>query len=31
MEKESRLLFGKVLGEIYRFQRASDVVVCPAS
>ena len=31
MEKESRLLFGKILGEIYRFQRASDVVVCPAS
>jgi len=31
MEKESRVLFGKILGEIYRFQRASDVVVCPAS
>ena len=31
MEKEARLLFGKILGEIYRFQRASDVVVCPAS
>ena len=31
MEKESRLLFGKILGEIYRFQRASDVVVCPSS
>ena len=31
MEKELRVLFGKILGEIYRFQRASDVVVCPAS
>ena len=31
MEKESSVLFGKILGEIYRVQRASDVVVCPAS
>jgi hypothetical protein len=31
MENESKLLLGKILGEIYRIQRSSDEVSCPAS
>lgn len=31
MDKESKILFGKILGEIYRLQRASDNVACSAS
>lgn len=31
MEKETRLLFGKILGEVYRLQRDSENVSCPAS
>ena len=31
MDKETKLFFGKILGEIYRIQRASDDIACPAS
>ncbi|MGZ4977010.1 MAG: hypothetical protein ACXV8O_07655 [Methylobacter sp.] len=31
MENESKLLLGKILGEIYRIQRSSEEVSCPAS
>jgi len=31
MDKETKLFFGKILGEIYRTQRASDDIACPAS
>lgn len=30
MDKETKLLFGKILGEIYRIQRVSDEIACPA-
>lgn len=31
MERETKLLFGKILGEIYRIQRATENISCPAS
>lgn len=31
MDEETKLFFGKILGEIYRIQRASDDIACPAS
>lgn len=31
MDKDIKLLFGKILGEIYRIQQASDNISCPSS
>lgn len=31
MEKETRLLIGKILGEIYRLQQGAENTSCPAS
>ncbi|MCP5213004.1 MAG: hypothetical protein H6998_18970 [Hahellaceae bacterium] len=31
MDKDTKLLFGKILGEIYRIQMATDGVACPSS
>ena len=31
MEQDTKLLFGKILGEIYRIQKATDGIACPAS
>ena len=30
MEKESKLFFGKILGELYRIQNNSEGIACPA-